>query len=97
MIWSRIWAWTVGLWIGTKVSTRMSMLRAIQSALDMNTLLSGDGNLWPSAKTQTRACSRNRPTIDFTRIVSERPGTPGRRQQMPRTTIMIFTPARDAP
>src|SRR4051794_14132444 len=30
------------------------------------------------------------------RMLSERPGTPGRRQQMPRTTANTFTPARDA-
>ena len=30
----------------------------------------------------------------FTWIFSERPGTPGRRQQMPRTTRSISTPAR---
>ena len=29
-------------------------------------------------------------------MFSDRPGTPGRRQQMPRTTAMIFTPAREA-
>ena len=33
-----------------------------------------------------RLCSRKRPTIDLTRMFSDRPGTPGRRQQMPRTT-----------
>ena len=38
MIWSSTCACTVGLWIGTSVSTRQSMLRAIQSAeLMMNT------------------------------------------------------------
>ena len=36
--------------------------------------------------TTMRACSRKRPTIDLTRMFSDRPGTPGRRQQMPRTT-----------
>src|SRR5579875_3232007 len=35
MIWSSTWAWTVGLWMGTRVSTRQSRLRAIQSALEM--------------------------------------------------------------
>ena len=29
-------------------------------------------------------------------MFSDRPGTPGRRQQMPRITAMIFTPAREA-
>ena len=32
MIWSSTCACTVGLWIGTSVSTRQSMLRSIQSA-----------------------------------------------------------------
>ena len=31
--------------------------------------------------------------IDLTRMLSERPGTPGRRQQMPRTTQSTCTPA----
>ena len=34
--------------------------------------------------------------IDLTRIFSESPGMPGRRQQMPRTTSSIETPACDA-
>ena len=32
----------------------------------------------------------------LTRIFSDMPGTPGRRQQMPRTTRSIDTPACDA-
>src|SRR3546814_2306432 len=43
-----------------------------------------------------RACSRKRPTMLFTRIFSDTPGTPGRRQQMPRTTRSICTPAWEA-
>ncbi len=39
-----------------------------------------------------RECSRKRPTTDFTRILSEKPGIPGLRQQMPRTISSIFTP-----
>ncbi len=31
--------------------------------------------------------------IDFTRMVSLRPATPARSEQMPRTTMSIFTPA----
>ena len=31
--------------------------------------------------------------IDLTLMFSDSPGTPGRRQQMPRTTRSIFTPA----
>ena len=33
---------------------------------------------------------------DFTRMFSDRPGTPGLRQQIPRTTSSIGTPALDA-
>ena len=40
----------------------------------------------PFANAKTRACSRNRPRIERTRMVSLRPGTPGRSEQMPRTT-----------
>ena len=31
--------------------------------------------------------------IEITRMCSDRPGTPGRRQQMPRTIRSISTPA----
>ena len=34
--------------------------------------------------------------IDLTRMFSDSPGTPGRRQQMPRTTSSIDTPACEA-
>ncbi len=34
--------------------------------------------------------------MDLTRMFSDSPGTPGRRQQMPRTTAITFTPAREA-
>ena len=34
--------------------------------------------------------------IDLTRMFSESPGMPGRRQQMPRTTSSIETPACEA-
>ncbi len=34
--------------------------------------------------------------MDLTRIFSDKPGTPGRRQQMPRTTRSIGTPALEA-
>lgn len=37
-------------------------------------------------RTRAHLCSRKRPTIDLTKMCSDRPGTPGRRQQMPRTT-----------
>jgi hypothetical protein len=96
MIWSSTCACTVGLSIGTNVSTRHSMLRAIQSAELMNTLAWRLGSLWPLPKAQMRLCSRKRPTMDFTRMFSDNPGTPGRRQQMPRITAITFTPAWDA-
>jgi hypothetical protein len=35
-----------------------------------------------------------RPTMDLTRMLSDTPGRPGRRQQMPRTTSSMSTPAR---
>lgn len=40
-----------------------------------------------------RGCSRKRPTTENTRIWSVSPGTPGRRQQMPRTLRVMGTPA----
>src|SRR6266702_7387296 len=36
------------------------------------------------------------PAIELTRMRSESPGTPGRRQQIPRTTRSTSTPAREA-
>ena len=47
----------------------------------------------PLPKAQIRLCSRNRPMIDLTVIVSDKPGIPGRRQQIPRTISTISTPA----
>jgi hypothetical protein len=44
----------------------------------------------------TRSCSRNRPRIDITRMFSDTPWIPGRRQQIPRTHRVIFTPALEA-
>jgi hypothetical protein len=43
-----------------------------------------------------RECSRKRPTIERTRIVSLIPGIPGRRLQIPRAIRSIDTPACDA-
>ena len=43
-----------------------------------------------------RECSRKRPTTDTTRMFSDTPGTPGRRQQMPRTLRSTGTPACEA-
>ena len=48
-------------------------------------------SLAPKAK--RRACSRKRSTTDVTRMFSEMPGRPGRRQQMPRTMRSMRTPA----
>ena len=49
------------------------------------------------SRRRTRGCARGSgPRCDRTRIVSETPGTPGRRQQMPRTRRSIGTPACDA-
>src|SRR2546427_4181453 len=44
-----------------------------------------------------RLCSRNLSTMLITRMFSETPGRPGRRQQMPRMTSSIVTPACEAP
>src|SRR5581483_3502352 len=63
------------------------------SADMMQTSASGEGSPAPLPKQKMRACSRKRPTIDLTRIPEESPGMPGRRQQMPRTTRSISTPA----
>ena len=38
----------------------------------------------PLSNQKTRLCSRNRPRIERTATVSDRPGTPGRSAQMPR-------------
>src|SRR5918997_1410430 len=43
-----------------------------------------------------RLCSRNRSTMLMTRMFSESPGIPGRRQQVPRTIRSMRTPARAA-
>ena len=50
----------------------------------------------PFVKAKTRECSRNRPTMLRTRIVSDMPGTPGRTAQIPRTNKSMGTPACDA-
>ena len=56
-------------------------------------LLATLGSALPFAKAQMRLCSKKRPTMDLTRMFSDRAGTPGRRQQMPRTISSIVTPA----
>ena len=43
-----------------------------------------------------RLCSRKFPTIERTEIFSLKPGTPAFKQQIPRTTSSIFTPAQEA-
>ena len=73
---------------GNITSTRRSKFRGIQSALDRNTCCFA-----PSPNTRMRLCSRKRSTMLRTRMFSEMPGSPGRRQQMPRITRSIGTPA----
>jgi hypothetical protein len=50
----------------------------------------------PLPNQYTRLCSRKRPTIERTLMLSESPGTPGRRQQAPRTISWMRTPACEA-
>ena len=47
----------------------------------------------PLPKAKTRECSKKRSTTLITRMRSDTPGTPGRKQQMPRTMRSISTPA----
>src|SRR3546814_8435515 len=77
MIWSRTCWWTVAFSMGIKVSLRRSRLRGIQSAEEMKTLACRDGSDLPLPKPTIRLCSRNRPTMLFTRMFSESTGTPG--------------------
>src|SRR3546814_11591649 len=58
--------------------------------------ISRDGSDLPLPKQTIRLCSRNRPTMLFTRMFSDSPGTPGLRQQMPRTIRSMATPACEA-
>ena len=81
MIWDTICALTVPFVISTNVSTRRFKLRLIQSAEDMNTFAFLWGRPWPLPKQTMRECSRKRPTIDLTRMFSERPLMPGRRHK----------------
>jgi hypothetical protein len=41
----------------------------------------------PDPNIRTRECSRKRPRMLRTRMVSDRPGIPGRKAQMPRTQM----------
>ena len=75
----------------TSASIRRSRLRCIMSALPSHT--SGSP---PLPKAKTRECSRKRPRIERTRMFSDRPGTPGRIAQMPRTQMSTGTPAWEA-
>lgn len=47
----------------------------------------------PLPKAKIRECSRKRPSTDRTRMFSDRPATPGRTAQMPRTHTSTGTPA----
>ena len=96
MIWSSTCSRTVRLMIGTATSTRQSKLRGIQSAEATYTVAWGEGSSWPLPKQKIRECSRKRPTMLLTWMLSDSPGTPGLRQHMPRTTSSIDTPACDA-
>ncbi len=50
----------------------------------------------PPTNAKMRECSRKRPRMLRTRMLSLRPGTPGRTAQMPRTTMSTSTPACEA-
>ena len=58
---------------------RWSRFRGIRSALPMYVV-----DRSPASKANTRLCSRKRPTIERTRMFSERPSTPGRSAQVER-------------
>ncbi len=79
--------------MGTSTSTRRSRLRSIRSGEPMATRRARPAG---PPKQNTRECSRYRPTMERTRMWSDSPGTPGRRQQRPRTTRSTETPACDA-
>ena len=85
--------WIAGSTTGTTASTRRSRLRSIMSG-DPNQIRSG--RPWSPPKRNRRECSRNRPTIDRTRMCSDSPGTPGRMPHRPRTTRSTGHPAADA-
>ncbi len=76
---------------GVQTSTRASRLRGIRSAEPMYVRVPSTSVNW-----KTRSCSRKRPSSETTRMPSESPGTPGRRQQMPRTIRSMRTPACEA-
>ena len=75
----------------TSVSTLRSRLRCIMSAEPIQT---SRAPLF--SKQNARECSRNRPKILMTLMFSLKPGTPGRRAQIPRTNTSTQTPACDA-
>ena len=88
---SPISAICAGLVIETSTSTRRSRLRCIRSAEPIPT--DGDPSL---ANQKRRLCSKNRPRMLRTRMLSLTPGTPGRIVQVPRTQRSTGTPAWDA-
>ena len=67
---------------------RRVKLRGIQSAEEMYTSARS-----PAPKLKIRLCSRKRSTTLTTRMFSDVPGIPGRRQQIPRTSKSMETPA----
>jgi len=78
---------------GTITSTRRSRFRSIMSGEPKEIR---SGRPWSPPNRKIRECSRNRPTIDVTRMPSESPGTPARRLHRPRTTRSTGTPAAEA-
>ena len=93
MIWLVICSRTVGFLVSTSVSTLRFRFRSIQSADEMKTRAFADGRRLPFPKQTIRECSRNLPTIDLTRMLSDRPRIPGLRPQIPLTMRLILTPA----
>ena len=73
-------------------STRVSRLRGMRSADPIQT----SGPRRCARRRRSRECSRKRPTIDTTRMFSDTPSTPGRRQQIPRMLRSTCTPACEA-
>ena len=50
----------------------------------------------PLSNQKTRLCSRKRPRIERTSIVSDSPGTPGRSAQIARVTSWTGSPCWEA-
>ena len=85
--------WQVSFSIGTSVSTRRDRLRCIQSADEMNTLAFLRWQAVAGAEADDARVLEEPADDALDPDVVRQPGTPGRRQQMPRTIRSIFTPA----